>query len=195
MLRTAILVLCMSLTISSHANESSSVSSYAGMETREIKSLSEQDINDLRNGAGWGLALPAELNGIPGPAHLLELKEPIGLTQAQVTAIERIFTSMQEEAKEAGLRFIAAEAAIEEAFREGGLTAEQLKSLIEASSAARTELRLIHLSRHLETPPLLTDEQITLYRELRGYGTPNPCDAVPEGHNPAMWRRHNGCEE
>lgn len=39
---------------------------YAGMQTREVKSLSAQDIMDLREGRGWGLALPAELNGRPG---------------------------------------------------------------------------------------------------------------------------------
>lgn len=30
---------------------------YAGMQTREVKSLSAQDIVDLREGRGWGLAL------------------------------------------------------------------------------------------------------------------------------------------
>ena len=53
-------------------------SPYAGLEAREIKSLSEADIEELRRGGGWGLALPAELNGVPGPAHLLELRDEIG---------------------------------------------------------------------------------------------------------------------
>ena len=47
---------------------------YAGLEARAIKSLSAADVQELRRGGGWGLALPAELNGVPGPAHLLELK-------------------------------------------------------------------------------------------------------------------------
>lgn len=54
-------------------------SPYAGLETRAIKSLSDADIETLRQGGGWGLALAAELNGVPGPAHLLELKDEIGL--------------------------------------------------------------------------------------------------------------------
>lgn len=37
--------------------------------------------------AGWGLALPAELSGQPGAAHLLELRDELGLSDAQVTAI------------------------------------------------------------------------------------------------------------
>jgi len=169
-------------------------SPYAGMESREIKSLSAQDIEDLRAGRGWGLALAAELNGMPGPAHLLELKEQIGLSSEQVTAIEAIFAAMKTEAQAAGERLIAAEAAIEAAFRAGDLTPEALRDLIDTADAARARLRFIHLSRHLETPPLLTAEQIARYNELRGYGVTDPCAATPEGHDPTMWRRHNNCE-
>src|SRR6056297_3250962 len=128
------------------------LSPYAGLESREIKSLSEVDLEDLRLGRGWGLALAAELNGVPGPAHLLELD----LDAGQVAAIEDIFAAMQAEAQEAGERFIAAEAAIESAFRDGGMTPDALRALIDTSAAARAELRFIHLSRHVETPPLLT---------------------------------------
>lgn len=167
---------------------------YAGLQTREIKSLSEQDLADLRRRAGWGLALPAELNGAPGTAHLLELKDDLGLDAAQVAAIEEIFSAMEAEARVAGARFIAAEAAIEAAFRAGDVAPDQLRALIDAAAAARAELRFIHLSRHLETPPFLTQAQIARYAELRGYGARDACAAVPEGHDPAMWRRHNGCE-
>jgi len=169
-------------------------SPYAGLEGREIKSLSEADLEDLRLGRGWGLALAAELNGVPGPAHLLELQAELGLDASQVAAIEDIFAAMQSEAQEAGERFIAAEAAIEAAFRDGVMTPDALRGLIDASAAARAELRFIHLSRHLETPPLLTADQIARYNDLRGYDAANPCAAVPEGHDAAMWRRHNGCD-
>jgi hypothetical protein len=167
---------------------------YAGMEGRDIKSLSDSDLDDLRSGRGWGLALAAELNGVPGPAHLLELQDRIGLSAEQVTAIEAIFAAMQTEAQAAGERLIAAEAAIEAAFRTGDLTPVRLRTLIDTAADARAELRFIHLSRHLETPPLLTAEQIVRYNELRGYGAADPCANVPEGHDPMMWRRHNNCE-
>ena len=169
-------------------------SPYAGLESREIKSLSDADLEDLRRGRGWGLALAAELNGVPGPAHLLELQAELGLDAGQVAAIEDIFATMQSEAQEAGERFIAAEAAIEAAFREGGMTPDALRDLIDTSAAARADLRFIHLLRHVETPPLLTADQIARYNDLRGYGAADPCDAVPEGHDAAMWRRHNGCD-
>ena len=46
---------------------------YAGMQQRALKALSEDQIADLRAGKGMGLALAAELNGYPGPIHVLEL--------------------------------------------------------------------------------------------------------------------------
>ena len=62
-------------------------SPYAGEESRAVKSLSAEDIAELRRGGGWGLARAAELNGMPGPIHLLELKDDIPLTREQVSAI------------------------------------------------------------------------------------------------------------
>ncbi|MGL4441288.1 MAG: hypothetical protein ACRCUE_18690 [Bosea sp. (in: a-proteobacteria)] len=180
--------------ISALAQDHAAHSSYAGFEAREIKSLSDAELDDLRRSAGWGLASSAELNGVPGPAHLLELKDQIGLSADQVSAIETIFAAMQSEAQDAGVRFIEAEAAIEAAFRAGNLEQQQLRALIETSAAAQAELRYIHLVRHLETPPLLSQEQIAQYNALRGYGESDPCIAAPEGHNPEMWRRHNNCD-
>jgi Spy/CpxP family protein refolding chaperone/alpha-acetolactate decarboxylase len=174
--------------------EAAAHSPYAGLESRAIKSLSDANIDELRRGGGWGLALAAELNGKPGPAHLLELYEELGLSPAQVAAIETIFAAMQAEARAAGERFIAAEAAIEDAFRKDALDPDRLRALIDAAEEARAELRFIHLARHLKTPPLLTAEQIAHYAALRGYGAADPCAAVPQGHDPAMWRRHNACE-
>jgi hypothetical protein len=42
---------------------------YAGLQARPIKSLSAEQIADLKAGRGMSLALAAELNGYPGPAR------------------------------------------------------------------------------------------------------------------------------
>jgi hypothetical protein len=47
-------------------------SPYAGYQQRPVKAPSEQQVADLRAGRGIGLALAAELNGYPGPVHVLE---------------------------------------------------------------------------------------------------------------------------
>ncbi|MEL6450428.1 MAG: periplasmic heavy metal sensor [Pseudomonadota bacterium] len=166
---------------------------YAGFEARSIKGLSPADIAELERGGGWGLALPAELNGRPGPAHVLELQEALGLTAAQVQAITVIHDDMRSAAIAAGARLIAAEAALSDAFAGPQLDAATLQRLVEDAAAARGALRLVHLSRHLDTPAVLTPAQIARYAVLRGYAD-DPCAAVPDGHDPTMWRRHNGCD-
>ena len=145
-------------------------SPYAGEESRAVKSLSPEDIAELRRGGGWGLAKAAELNGMPGPFHLLELKDDIPLTREQVTAITAIHERMREAAVAEGEHFIAAERSLEDAFRAGTVTEKSLRPLLADIARSRARLRFIHLSAHLETPALLTDEQIARYDALRGYG-------------------------
>lgn len=169
-------------------------SPYAGQEARAIKSLSESDIAELQRGGGWGLAKAAELNGVPGPAHLLELKDAIPLTQAQAAEIRAIFERMQAEAIAGGERLIALEAELEADFRAGAVTEEALRDMLGRIAAARAELRFIHLSTHLQTPAILSKSQIARYHALRGYGGDDPCAQAPERHDPAMWRKHNGCD-
>ncbi len=170
----------------------STPSTYAGEETRLIKSLSEQDLEEIARGGGWGLARAAELNGVPGPTHLLELADQIGLSEQQRDDIEAIRAQMQADAITAGERFVAAEQALDAAFQNGAPGAEALERLVTEAGQARAALRLVHLNAHLLTLPLLTDAQVSQYAVLRGYSD-DPCASVPDGHDPDMWRSHNGC--
>ena len=167
-------------------------SPYAGEQAREIASLSEDDLAELAGGGGWGLARAAELNGVPGPAHLLELADEIGLDADQRAAIEAIRDEMRAEAIAAGERFVAAERALDAAFTDAVPDRAELARLVGEAGTARADLRLAHLSAHLRTTPLLTEAQIERYGVLRGYAE-DPCDGVPDGHDAGMWRRHNGC--
>ena len=142
---------------------------YAGQDTRNISSLSAEDIAALEAGEGWGLAKPAELNGFPGPAHILELSEKLDLTPEQKTAIEASFAAMNERARATGRALIDAEAALDAAFV-NGVTEDDLTEALARTEAARARLRSIHLSAHLEVTPLLNTEQRHRYAELRGYG-------------------------
>ncbi len=147
-------------------------SPYAGEESRAISSLSASDVADLMDGKGWGLAKPAELNGYPGPAHVLQLQQQLGLTAEQRTQIQAIFERMATSARSTGARFVAAEQALDAAFKSGTVDAAMLKERIEAAEALRAELRRIHLAAHLETVPILTPEQRHAYIMLRGYDMP-----------------------
>lgn len=188
------IILALVLTAVSHQSAADETHTpYAGLETREIATFSESDIADLEAGRGWGFALVAELNGHPGPAHVLELAEDLSLSDDQIASMEVIFQEMQEEAVARGAEFIAAERALNAAFARGGLDATELAVLVNAAGDTRANLRFVHLSRHLQTLDVLTNEQVDRYNILRGYAT-DPCATVPEGHNEAMWRRHNGCD-
>jgi hypothetical protein len=176
------------------ASESDHRSPYAGEQTRPIKSLSAEDIAELRRGGGWGLAKAAELNGMPGPAHLLEMKDAIALDAAQVAAIEALYATMKAAAIVEGEKLIALEADLDRHFRDGTITEDVLRASLDEIAATQKALRYVHLSTHVKTPALLSKGQIAAYNALRGYADPDPCANVPEGHDPAIWRKHNGCE-
>lgn len=143
---------------------------YAGQDGREITSLSEEDIDALLNGEGFGFAKPAELNGYPGPAHILELADELELTAEQVDAVQVIFDAMNAEARALGADLVAAEAALDAAFEDGTITAVSLEALTDEAAAIEAKLRATHLAAHLEATPLLTRHQRMTYNTLRGYG-------------------------
>ena len=161
-------------------------SRYAGEEARPVKSLSPDDIEELTRGGGWGLARAAELNGMPGPAHLLELKDALALTPGQVDAIIAIHERMREAAIAEGERFIEAERALEDAFRSHSVTEASLERMLVDIERSRARLRFIHLKAHLGTPELLTKGQIARYAALRGY------HALRGGARPARRSRGHG---
>ncbi|NNE68471.1 MAG: hypothetical protein HKN33_18030 [Pyrinomonadaceae bacterium] len=168
-------------------------SEYAGQERREIKSLSADDIKQLENGQGWGLAKAAELNGLPGPVHLIEMKDKIGLEGTKLKKIEKLYNEMKKNAVPLGKRLIELEKELDRGFSKKTIDSESLKTQLSEIAKVRADLRFVHLSTHLKTPEILTKEQISKYNELRGYGKGDPCKNVPEGHDPAMWKKHNNC--
>src|SRR5215510_12326186 len=58
------------------------VSPYTGQEQRAIKALSDEEIRDLLEARGMGLAKAAELNSYPGPLHVLQLANELELSDA-----------------------------------------------------------------------------------------------------------------
>jgi hypothetical protein len=163
---------------------------YAGLETRAIKALSDQEIADLTAGRGLGTALPAELNGYPGPTHVLEYADQLGLSAQQRASVQQLFDSMKAEAIPLGQRLIAAERDLDRGFAERTITPERLKAATAAIGEIRGELRNTHLKYHLSTAALLAPDQIRRYVELRGYGTAStaPAAAAAAPTHPHMMR-------
>jgi LTXXQ motif family protein len=145
---------------------------YAGMQAREIKALSPEEIADLRAGRGMGLALAAELNRYPGPMHVLELAAPLRLSPEQRRRVGEMVDAMRAETRPLGEAVIAAEGALDRLFATARATPGSVTEASGTAGAALAALRAAHLRYHLEAREALTPEQIARYEELRGYATP-----------------------
>ena len=144
---------------------------YAGLEQRTVKALSEQQISDLRAGRGMGLALPAELNGYPGPSHVLENADALGLSAEQREHTKGLFEAMKAEAVPVGERLIEQEAKLDRLFAAREVTPANLNAATEEIGMTQVRLRQTHLKFHLAMMDVLSPAQVERYRELRGYGT------------------------
>lgn len=142
---------------------------YAGMQARSIKALSDQQLDDLRAGRGMALALPAELNGYPGPAHVLELAQPLQLSADQAARTQALFARMQEEARVLGERLIEEERALDRLFADGKAKWAQVEQATHRAAQAQGALRAAHLKFHLLMMDVLDEEQVARYGALRGY--------------------------
>lgn len=144
-------------------------SPYVAQLASSVRGLSPQEITDLSEGNGMGLARAAELNSYPGPRHLLDARQQLGLTPEQTAQIEAIWTPMNRDARALGLRILQGEQELEADFREQRITDSLLRTRLAELEAARTELRYVHLRAHLASLEVLTGEQVAHYNRLRGY--------------------------
>ncbi len=142
---------------------------YAGFERRAIKALSEQQVSDLRAGRGMGLALAAELNGCPGPLHVLELADALGLLPEARGRAEALTREMKAETIAIGERVIAEEAALDRLFAERRATPTNLAEATARIAATQGDLRAAHLRYHVAMRDLLSPDQVDRYNQRRGY--------------------------
>jgi Spy/CpxP family protein refolding chaperone len=152
-----------------HAKQHSQQAPYAGLQARDIKSLSAQQMADLRSGKGMALALPAELNGYPGPSHSLELADQLKLSPEQRGRTQALFERMQQEARALGEEVIVAERELDRLFKEKRASPENLSAATLKAATTQGRLRESHLRYHLAMMEVLSAEQIAQYNRLRGY--------------------------
>jgi Spy/CpxP family protein refolding chaperone len=145
-------------------------SPYAGEQHREIKALSVRQVQDLLAGRGMGLAKSAELNRYPGPAHVLELADRLGLSAAQKSRSKSVFDAMEAQARALGKALVEREAGLDRLFASRQISRATLESSLAEISKLQGELRRVHLEAHLAQTDILTREQVAAYVELRGYG-------------------------
>lgn len=144
-------------------------STYAGQEARDIKALSQQEVEDYLNGRGMGYAKAAELNQYPGPRHVLDMAKELSLTEKQVTLSQEIFDAMKAEAMALGSQLVEKERQLDHMFASESIEPTALKTLLTEIATIQAKIRYVHLNAHLEQRPLLTKHQIMKYDHLRGY--------------------------
>jgi Spy/CpxP family protein refolding chaperone len=155
-------------------------SPYAALRGTAATGLLPEEVEGLVGGKGMALALAAEVNGYPGPRHVLEAAEAsqLSLRPDQLSAIQQLNDRMLQEAQAKGQEILQAEAHLAQRFREGHIDEPSLRESLEHIGRLRAELRLVHLRTHLTTRELLTAEQIAQYNIVRGY------EVSSGGHHP-----------
>ena len=149
--------------------DAASPSPYTGQQSRDIKALSAEDVDAYLAGKGMGLAKVAELNGYPGPSHVLELAAELRLTPGQRQRTEALFASMRNRAIDSGRELVAAERDLDRLFASKEITPASLAAAVERIGVLHAKVRATHLDAHLSQMNILSPSQVARYRELRGY--------------------------
>jgi hypothetical protein len=157
-------------------------SPYAQLPGPATTGLLPQEVDALTKGEGMALALAAEVNGYPGPRHVLDADAAgqLGLRPEQRTALTRVFDRMHDLARTKGQEILEREGELATRFRHHHIDEAGLTTALDRIGRLRAELRAIHLRAHLETEALLTPEQIARYEAVRGYDAARPQN--PDAH-------------
>jgi len=121
------------------------------------------DREALLNGDGNDQALYAELNGYPGPKHILDLASKLALTARQKHDIRELYNDTRTRARVLGKLIVKVEEEMHYAFNSGMLARESIEDDAESVGKMRGTLRGVHLAAHIKTRELLTKNQIKQY--------------------------------
>ncbi|MCB1907880.1 MAG: hypothetical protein KDH15_10945 [Rhodocyclaceae bacterium] len=174
-----------------------------------IKSLSAHQLQGLRDGHGMGMARAAELNGYPGPKHVLELADELDLSDGQRERSQALFDAMQADARALGSQLVEEERRLDRLFADGLARVDSMRPILDRITSLRGSLRARHLESHIAQRDLLDLDQIARYAELRaamggggggpmhGHGGPGmhhggDATACGSGDDEAMHQRHHG---
>lgn len=138
----------------------------------ETQRCAEQFDAVVRQGQGFGMAFAADQHGYPGPLHILELREALGLTPQQERRARSLMEAMFAESRPQGAALLLAEARLRALFESKTATEPSLRALVAEIERLRGELRLVHLLSHLSGRDLLSEEQRGIYHSRRWASSP-----------------------
>lgn len=152
---------------------------YAGHEQRPVKALSDQEMNDYLNGRGMGTSKAAELNHYPGPQHVIDHADQLGLSQDQLAKTREIHNAMAHEARRIGQQIVAKESDLEALYASQNANPENTQRAVQELANLQGQFRLAHLNAHLSMKEVLSPQQVESYDHVRGYDGTKP---APQGH-------------
>lgn len=119
---------------------------------------SETEISGYIEGREMGFAKAAELNGYPGPAHVLELADELVLTPKQRARAQALKDSMKNAAS-LGAQLVDTERRLDTLFAQGEATDQRITWLVEKIGQLQAEIRLVRLRAHLLMRDVLTADK------------------------------------
>lgn len=168
-MKTVVAVVAGIIAGATHANPHPQQSPYADQAASDIKALTAEEQSSLLDGKGAGFAKAAELNGYPGPLHVLELATQLDLSAEQLAETRTLFERMRTAARAAGAALVDAERNLDRLYATRSATAESVTDQLSRIEMLRARLRGVHLNAHLEQAAILDGHQILRYAQLRGY--------------------------
>jgi len=161
---TFLLLPILSITRAQHSHQGHTAPT--GAQQAQHHAFLDQEREALERGEGFGMAMPADRNGYPGPLHVLDLKSELKLSSEQEKAMQKLFARMKEQALAGGRDVLQAEQRLEEMFAQQRPEAE-LRQQTRRIADLRAELRWVHLQTHLAARKILTQAQVATYQHLR----------------------------
>jgi Spy/CpxP family protein refolding chaperone len=166
MLRSILIALLLATALPVAAQDEPAESAAAEAADARPTGLMPRQERMLREGRGMGLARAAEMNGYPGPRHVLEQAEALELTDEQRAASAELMARVRQQAPAVGERILAAEAELNAMFADGTVTREAMEEKLAEIADLNAELRAVHLNAHLDQAALLTDAQKAAYEPM-----------------------------
>jgi Spy/CpxP family protein refolding chaperone len=139
-----------------------------GMGGGMLGGVSEQEKEALLKGAGLGAGMIAMMNGYPGPKHVLEMGDELGLTAEQRESIGKTYGKVKAESVEFGTELVEKDEKLTALFASGSVSTGEVEKLSREIGELQGRVRAAHLNAHVETYDALTPAQREQLSSMQG---------------------------
>ena len=139
-----------------------------GMDGGMLGGVSAQEKEALLKGAGLGAGMIAMMNGYPGPKHVLEMGDELGLTAEQRESIGKTYGKVKAESVEFGTELVEKDEKLTALFASGSVSTGEVEKLSREIGELQGRVRAAHLNAHVETYDALTPAQREQLSSMQG---------------------------